>query len=512
MAAVPGEYNAATNTYDSLLTKTLYDANKGDIRKHVMALQKVLTPQDNVIVYFSGHGTSNQNGFHFIPADGTADDDESWISIKKMANDLAVQKTPDGQFKSVCKNLLFILDCCYSGASLSGLSSTTGQDDISRYVIASALVDEKASDGRPGRGSPFCAAICKLLDDNLENEYVIDESQLVKEFAHQMERQFIKTPQKVVSGLLPMDHGNGYSKFVFELREKDIPPVHVICNTFVQKLNFDKERTTFGDEMLVKDSKIAFVSLHEDKQHLALMRKVIQDAIHLFFEEYKVSIGMIPTITDSKLTDNGIWGELRSHKANVSGGERVGEEDITEDEKLEILKWLFEQASSDLVSPGFQIMHIALESNNKLVVPLVVEFCKELAALYEKTKADSGQNNKLLIILTEIKKETDRLISDFRTTASLNDEIAFVEAVQADKVGQVAAIKWLKETQVRLNMQRIKNMTKQDVEAAVFKKEEDKRNGISVCAFIDAFCLYLFNNEALYKSKSPEIIRYLYED
>lgn len=510
---VPGEYDAAAGTFNSLLTKSLVNASKAEVRKHVMALQGVLTADDDVVIYLSGHGTSNQNGFHFMPTDSAANDDETWINIKKLALDLAVKKGADGQFVRICKNLLLLTDCCYSGASLAGLSSTTGQDNISRYVIASALMDEKATDGRPGTGSPFRAAICKLLEENLENTYTIDEGRLSKEFAFQLERQMIKTPQKIVSGLLPMDiHGNGFGKFNFVLREKDIPPVDVVCNSFVKHLNFEQERKQFGDEMLVKDSKIAFVCLHEDKQHLSLMRKAIRDAIDFFLEEFKVSVSAVPMISDSKLTDGGVWWELHRHKANTAEGIMGAEETVGEEEKGEILKWLFKQASSDWQSPGFQILHLAIESTNKLAVPYIVDFCKELPGLYEKIKDDSGQNNRLLVLVTETKKENTRFLSDFRTTTGLDDSIAFVEADHAEKVGQVGAIKWLKGTQTSVQMERIKKLTKEELSAVVFKKEDDKKNGVSVCAFIDAFCLYLYNNETLYKSKSLEITRYLYED
>ncbi|MDX2072558.1 MAG: SUMF1/EgtB/PvdO family nonheme iron enzyme [Haliscomenobacter sp.] len=137
------------------------EATEKRIRRAFDRLIDVVTEQDNLIVYFSGHGRHHERrGGFWIPVDaGTTDDD--WPDY--LSNDTI--KSYLSKIKSF--HTFLIADSCFSGSlfidkSKEKFSGDRRDTEPSRWGLTSGK-KEIVSDGRPGLHSPFAAALLDVL-------------------------------------------------------------------------------------------------------------------------------------------------------------------------------------------------------------------------------------------------------------------------------------------------------------------------------------------------------------
>ena len=137
------------------------EATEKRIRRAFDRLIDVVTEQDNLIVYFSGHGRHHERrGGYWIPVEaGTSDDD--WSDY--ISND--VIKSYLSKIKSF--HTFLIADSCFSGSlfidkSKEKFSGDRRDTEPSRWGLTSGK-KEIVSDGRPGTHSPFATALLDVL-------------------------------------------------------------------------------------------------------------------------------------------------------------------------------------------------------------------------------------------------------------------------------------------------------------------------------------------------------------
>ncbi len=90
-------------------TTVLLNANRYQILEALNQLRKRLTEEDNLLVYYAGHGELdkvNQRG-HWVPVDATEDSTTNWISNIQITDILNTMSS---------KHILVVADSCYSGA------------------------------------------------------------------------------------------------------------------------------------------------------------------------------------------------------------------------------------------------------------------------------------------------------------------------------------------------------------------------------------------------------------
>ncbi|MCB9264789.1 MAG: caspase family protein [Lewinellaceae bacterium] len=124
-----------------------------------------LQPDDNLLLFYSGHGHLNQRtgrGF-WIPVDARPGQAARYISnslIKNYIEDIPTRHT------------LLISDSCFSGslfvrgATRSSLAIDELEQRRSRWALCSGRHDELVNDGNPGENSPFTSSILKVLSQN----------------------------------------------------------------------------------------------------------------------------------------------------------------------------------------------------------------------------------------------------------------------------------------------------------------------------------------------------------
>ncbi len=151
-------------------TTTLLDADFSSIVGGIVQLSTKIGPDDNVLIYFAGHGVLNaaQRGF-WLPLDARQSERSPALPTETLAEFLAMFKA---------RSVLVIADSCFGSALSGSVSSYTGgpaeyQKGIpsgylsrkARYVLSSgglSPVLDQAGDGH----SVFASALLKVLRNN----------------------------------------------------------------------------------------------------------------------------------------------------------------------------------------------------------------------------------------------------------------------------------------------------------------------------------------------------------
>jgi hypothetical protein len=150
------------------------EATRDGIDRALLDLEMRTSENDQVFIYFAGHGLKHPNSRESgwaIPFDAafppgeTIQEQENWIHFDRF----------DRVFREFrAKHVLIALDCCHGGAGMSparsGLDARGHSEQIGRYLseparvmIASARAHETALDGF-GDHSPFAMGFLEALD------------------------------------------------------------------------------------------------------------------------------------------------------------------------------------------------------------------------------------------------------------------------------------------------------------------------------------------------------------
>jgi len=154
-------------------TTTLVNATRFSFLAALQRMKKTLTPKDNLLVYYAGHGElseDKQTGY-WIPVDAKQNNQRKWIpnsAITEILNAMPV------------KRILVIADSCYSG-SLTRSSIARQEENVSdnaRLTWLRAMAKSKArlaltsgglqpvTDEGSANHSVFASALISALQDN----------------------------------------------------------------------------------------------------------------------------------------------------------------------------------------------------------------------------------------------------------------------------------------------------------------------------------------------------------
>ncbi|MFZ4858650.1 MAG: caspase family protein [Desulfuromonadaceae bacterium] len=173
-------------TKDYGFQDVIYITDKSDIKptasniiKTISDKAESLTENDNLLIYYAGHGNLKEKtkAGYWIPIDGKADDVSTWIDHRQVTDFLESEN-----FK--IKNFLLVADSCYSGQMKSrSIKITKGNDVIemglkpSRELITSGGVEAVTDAVKGSQHSLFAHYFLEALKDN-KNRY-IDAASLV---------------------------------------------------------------------------------------------------------------------------------------------------------------------------------------------------------------------------------------------------------------------------------------------------------------------------------------------
>jgi Caspase domain len=148
--------------FDTANVKTLFnkDATYSNILNYFRTLAALITPDDNLIVYYSGHGE-----YDTVLKEGY------WIPVEVKERDFT-SYIPNSIIKSVLdainsRHTVLIIDSCFSGSLFTSFRGISDRLETvpSRWCLTSGR-NEFVSDGKPGDNSPFADALLNTLRNN----------------------------------------------------------------------------------------------------------------------------------------------------------------------------------------------------------------------------------------------------------------------------------------------------------------------------------------------------------
>lgn len=188
----------------------LIDASREKILKALKRYRSQLSPDDNLLIYYAGHGAMDpdtKRGY-WLPVDAEADNTAGWLSSDDIGNALKAMKA---------KHVLVVADSCYSGAiaTRSMVQPVTKSEDYSRLakkrtrlaLTSGAL--EPVLDNSGNGHSLFANVFMKALTDN--DEPVLEAEAL---FVHLRKRVMLDSEQTPVYAPIP-NTGHDFGDFLF---------------------------------------------------------------------------------------------------------------------------------------------------------------------------------------------------------------------------------------------------------------------------------------------------------
>ncbi len=199
-------------TFDPENVDTLYNKSREAILELVIKKNESLTDNDNLFIFFAGHGEVTINKLdkadgYLIPSDAIKGKRHQYIGSQDIQQILSY---------GGAKHILIVLDACFSGALLMREMSQTVPENIkeqnknaSRKMMTSGNV-EKVPDI-----SIFIKYFIKSLVEN-ENEY-LSTNDIWKKVKPEVEKQANKEPRYIAVD----DVGDRRGQFIFERRKKN---------------------------------------------------------------------------------------------------------------------------------------------------------------------------------------------------------------------------------------------------------------------------------------------------
>ncbi len=172
--------------------KLLENATRVDIVKSISTLRSQVGNQDNLLIYYAGHGHLDEaaNEGYWLPIDASRDDPSNWVTTDQIV----------GQIRGMqAKHVMVVADSCFSGTMTRAIKIEQRTPDYlqrivktkSRTVLTSGGL-EPIMDSGGGSHSVFAEAFITLLAENTE---VLDASQLFSQLRPKVMVNSDQTPE-----------------------------------------------------------------------------------------------------------------------------------------------------------------------------------------------------------------------------------------------------------------------------------------------------------------------------
>jgi len=126
-----------------------------------------LTQNDNLLIYYAGHGWLDQEADqgYWLPADATTANKAAWISNTDVTSELRAMEA---------KHVMVVADSCYSGKLVRGLHIKQVSPDYltrmaqkkARVVLSSGGLEPVVDGAGEGNHSAFASAFMAALREN----------------------------------------------------------------------------------------------------------------------------------------------------------------------------------------------------------------------------------------------------------------------------------------------------------------------------------------------------------
>ncbi|MCB1955885.1 MAG: caspase family protein, partial [Rhodocyclaceae bacterium] len=171
----------------------LTDASRSDIIEALDTYRATLDEQDNLLIYYAGHGWLDedaQQGF-WLPVDAKRESRVNWISNDSIRDAARAMKA---------KHVLVVADSCFSGTLTRSVHIPNRTADYlrrmaskrARLALSSGGLEPVADATDDGRHSPFARSFIEALR---ANDGVIDGTELFSQLRHPVMVNADQTPE-----------------------------------------------------------------------------------------------------------------------------------------------------------------------------------------------------------------------------------------------------------------------------------------------------------------------------
>jgi ankyrin repeat protein len=188
----------------------LLDADRSTVLLALGNLRNNLTKQDNLLIYYAGHGWLDKEADegYWLPVDAEIDHMVNWISNSSITATLRALRA---------KHVLVLADSCYSGKLARGIHTVHRNPGYlsrlskkkARSVISSGGLEPVIDSGGKGLHSVFASA---FLDTLSENKDIMDGTFLFNKLRRQVMLNSDQTPE--YSDIRKAGHEGGEFLFV----------------------------------------------------------------------------------------------------------------------------------------------------------------------------------------------------------------------------------------------------------------------------------------------------------
>jgi len=172
------------------------NASRIEIHQEFKKLKDIITDKDYLLIYYVGHGAEVNGEPYWVPVEG-GDNYFEWVNVDSLTNSLSKIKARD---------ILIMIDSCYSGLSFQTKSSNKKDIDDSTAAIKDALINysrkvltsghnEKVVDTYYDKEhSLFALGFIKILTEN-ESNVTAESIYFDIKKLHQMDKDISQVPK-----------------------------------------------------------------------------------------------------------------------------------------------------------------------------------------------------------------------------------------------------------------------------------------------------------------------------
>lgn len=201
-------------------TTLLENATRYEILSALNTLRESLTEDDNLLIYYAGHGELDHNDLqgYWLPVDAESENPANWISNRAISEILNA---------TAARHVMVVADSCYSGAmsrsSIARLGKSLPEDKRrkwlktmaktrSRTVLTSGGV-KPVLDSGGGNHSAFAKAFLQALNSN---KGILEGFRIYGQIANQVRQAAARLQIEQVPRYSPIRHaGHAAGEFLF---------------------------------------------------------------------------------------------------------------------------------------------------------------------------------------------------------------------------------------------------------------------------------------------------------
>ncbi|MDX1906817.1 MAG: caspase family protein [Bacteroidia bacterium] len=161
-------------------------ATRENILETLESLQERVGPDDNLLIYYAGHGFYDDVSSlgYWVPVDARLNKIPDFIHNSTVHDYLRTINS---------KHTFLIADACYAGSLFTTYrSGTLSEDARSRWAFTSGDI-EKVWDGQPGQNSPFAKQLIRYLRNNSKDRLPANE--LIQDVGYLVHQSTAQSPQ-----------------------------------------------------------------------------------------------------------------------------------------------------------------------------------------------------------------------------------------------------------------------------------------------------------------------------